>query len=189
MMSDEERSQGDSDSTVPRRLSRTVVYESSWVNLYLDRVEYPTGAIVEKHHLLDFDRHSVAVLVENEEGEILFVRAYRYTSGSAEWELPAGRMEYGEEIIEAARREVLEESGYQTEGHEHYYSFSPMNGIANQVFHLVRCRATALVGEFDRNEVQEYGWYSRDQIMEMIRSRSMKDGYSLVGLLLHFQGL
>jgi ADP-ribose pyrophosphatase len=179
----------DHEATVPRKLDRAVVYESSWVNLYLDRVEFPNGHIVEQHHLLDFERQSVAALVENERGEILMVRAYRYTMGSAEWELPAGRMEYGEEALGTARREVLEESGYETEGHELYYSYYPMNGMANQIFHLVRCRATNLVGEFDPNEVHAVGWYTREEVMEMIRSQALRDGYSLVGLLLHFSGV
>jgi ADP-ribose pyrophosphatase len=175
--------------TRPKRLARKIVYESSWVNLYLDRVEFPGGNIVEEHHLLDFSRQSVAAIVENDRREILFVQAYRYTTESAEWEIPAGRIEVEEPVLEAARREVLEESGYTTDGHEIFYSYYPMYGIANQIFHLVRCRAVELAGEFDPEEIHQIGWFSREQALEMIRNRTIKDGYTLTGLLLHFQGV
>jgi ADP-ribose pyrophosphatase len=172
-----------------KRLDRRVIYRSPWVNLFVDRVEFPSGRIVEEHHLLDFDKQSVAVVVENDRDELLFVRAYRYTTASAEWEIPAGRIEPGEDAIEGAIREVLEESGYQTRGHELFYSYYPMYGIANQVFYLVRCRAAERTGEFDRDEVADVAWFTREEALEMIRKGTMKDGYTLTGLLLHFQGV
>ena len=61
----------------PERLARTIIYENPWVNLYVDKVRFPDGRIIEKHHLLDFEKEAVAALVENSRGEILFVHAYR----------------------------------------------------------------------------------------------------------------
>jgi hypothetical protein len=43
------------------------LYENNWVNLYIDRVEFPNGYIIEQHHLLDFDHEAVMALVENDE--------------------------------------------------------------------------------------------------------------------------
>ncbi len=40
----------------PKRLARTVVYENPWVNLYVDKVQFPGGRIIEEHHLLDFEK-------------------------------------------------------------------------------------------------------------------------------------
>ena len=96
----------------PKRLSRTVIYENPWVNLYVDKVRFPDGRIIEQHHLLDFEKEAVAALVENSEGQVLLVHVYRYTTDTIEWEIPAGSVEEGESILEAARREVWEESGY-----------------------------------------------------------------------------
>jgi ADP-ribose pyrophosphatase len=159
----------------PTRLSRTVIYENPWVNLYVDKVEFPSGRIIEKHHVLEFEKEAVAVLVH----------AYRYTTDSIEWEVPAGIVEPGEAIIEAAKREVREESGYETEDHELIYTFYPMNGISNKVFHIVHGYATGGTGVFDRNEVQEFKWVSKPEIQEMIRDRLVRDGYTLTALLLH----
>ena len=55
----------------PKRLSRTVIYENPWVNLYIDKVQFPGGRIIDKHHLLDFKKEAVGVLVENEANQTL----------------------------------------------------------------------------------------------------------------------
>ena len=169
----------------PKRLSRTVIYENPWVNLYVDRVQFPDGRIIEKHHLLDFEKEAVAVLVENTQNQVLLVHVYRYTTDTIEWEIPAGIVENDESVLEAARREVWEESGYETTHHELIYTYYPMNGISNKMFHIVRSQATKKTGDFDRNEVKEFKWVSRQEIQEMVRNKLMKDGFSLTALLLY----
>jgi ADP-ribose pyrophosphatase len=169
----------------PKRLARSVIYEHPWVNLYVDRVRLPHGRIVEKHHVLEFDWPAVAALVENDQGQVLLVHVYRYATDSIEWEVPAGRMEQAETVLQAAEREAREETGYETSGHELVYTYFPMNGISNKVFHIVRCQAGSKAGEFDRNEVQELRWASRAEISEMLRDGVVKDGLSLTALLLY----
>jgi ADP-ribose pyrophosphatase len=169
----------------PKRLSRTVIYENPWVNLYVDKVQFPGGRIVEKHHVLEFEKEAVAVVVENAHGQILLVHVYRYTTDGLEWEVPAGIVEPGESIIEAAKREVLEESGYETGDHDLVYTYYPMNGISNKVFHIVRSRAERGTGVFDPNEVKEFKWVSKPEIQGMINGRLVNDGYTLTALLLH----
>lgn len=169
----------------PRRLARAVIYEHPWVNLYVDRVQFPAGRIVEKHHVLDFDCPAVAALVEDAQGQVLLAHVYRYTTDSIEWGVPAGRVEEGESMVEAARREAWEETGYETSGHELVYTYYPMNGISNKVFHIVRCQSGEKTGEFDRNEVQELRWASRGEIEVMLKDRVVRDGLSLTALLLY----
>jgi ADP-ribose pyrophosphatase len=170
----------------PKRLARTVIYKNPWVNLYADKVQFPDGRIIDKHHILDFEKEAVAVLVENVQGQILLIRAYRYPTDTVEWEVPSGSIEKGESVLEAGRREVHEESGYETTDHELMYTYYPQNGISNQVFHIVRSQAGEKIGDFDRNEVKEFKWASKQEIREMIREKLIKDGYSLTALLLDY---
>jgi ADP-ribose pyrophosphatase len=172
----------------PKRLARTVIYEHPWVNLYADRVQFPDGRIVEKHHVLEFDWPAVAALVENAEREVLLAHVYRYATDSIEWGVPAGKVEEGESLLEAAQREAWEETGYETSDHELVYTYHPMNGISNKVFHIVRCQAGRKTGDFDRNEVKEVRWASRGEIEELLRDRVVRDGFSLTALLLHLMG-
>ncbi len=167
----------------PERLSRSVIYESQWVNLYVDAVRFPNGRVIERHHLLDFKRSSVAAVVADNHDRLLFVEVCRYTTGETAWELPAGGVEAGESPIEAARREVLEESGFETNGHELVYTFYPLNGIANKVAHIVRCVAGRDTGAFDGDETSGVRWLTRQEVATRLAEKSVTDGLSLAALL------
>lgn len=172
----------------PERLSRTIVHQSPWVNLYLDTVRLPSGLVIEDYHFLDFPRAAVAMIVEDELGNIIFTRISRYTTGRTEWELPAGGVEIGEAEIDAARREVLEETGYTSKDHQVIYSYYPMNGNTNKLFHVVRCRVGEYVQDFDRDEVIEVRWFAKDEVVKMVEDRDLTDGFTLTALLLWLQG-
>ncbi len=101
----------------PKRLSRTVIYEDPWVNVYADRVQFPNGRVIDKHHLLEFESPSVVAVVENHLDQLLLVCVMHYTTGTETWELPAGGIETGESLVQAAQREVMEETGYTTIAH------------------------------------------------------------------------
>ncbi len=175
------------ESYKPERLSRKTIHESEWVNLYVDKVRYPNGTVTDEFHVLDFPHAAVGMLAENAEGAIPFVQVYRYATGSLEWELPAGRMEAGESEIDTARRELLEETGYSSSEHSLIYSYYPIDGVGNMVFHVVRCRALEPVGEIDHAEIHAIKWLKRDEVRQLVQQRGVRDGFTLVALLLWLQ--
>jgi ADP-ribose pyrophosphatase len=158
------------------------------VNLYLDHVRFPNGRVIEKFHLLDFPHVAVTAIVENGQGDILFAHICRYTTGNTDWELPAGGVEEGETVIDAAKREVLEETGYTSRNYQLLYSYYPMNGNANKLFHVVGCKAIEQVRGFDTNEVSEIRWVAREEVKQMIEEKVIMDGFSLTAVLLWLQG-
>lgn len=56
---------------IAKKLSREVIYENDWVNLYADRVQFPNGAIIEKYHVLHYNHESVGIVIINEKQNIL----------------------------------------------------------------------------------------------------------------------
>ncbi len=168
----------------PERLGRSVIHESPWVNVYLDKIQLANGRVIEDYHILDFPYAAVTMIAENEKGEVVFSLISRYATGTTEWELPAGRVESGENALDAAQREVLEETGYTSTDHRLIYSYFPMNGNANMKFHVVLCKAGERVQDFDREEVSDVRWFTRDEIQRMLRDKVITDGFTLTALLL-----
>lgn len=79
-----------STSSPPPPRPRSQMYESDWVNLYADRVEFPGGRIIERHHFVHIEQDSVGTLAENGEGKLLLVQSYRYTTGTVNGSYPPG---------------------------------------------------------------------------------------------------
>lgn len=167
----------------PKRLSRETIYTSSWVALHVDKVEYPSGKIVDRHHVIELLREGAAVVVTNERDEVLLIRSYRYTVDSIEWEIPAGGVDKGETLFEAAGREVREETGYESHSFRKIYTYYPMTGVSSAVDHLVAAKAGRLVSRPDPTEVESTAWKSRDEVRKMIERNEIRDGFSLTGLL------
>ena len=129
-------------------------------------------------------RNAVAVLVENETGELLFEHVYRYATNRMEWEIPAGGVEDGEDILDTARREVNEETGYETHAHRLVYTFNPANGSSDTRFFLVACRAGERTQGIDPGEIQSTRWLQPPQIEELILRGELQDGFTLASVLL-----
>ena len=175
---------------LPKRLNRKKVYESKWINLYTDKVLMPSGKIIEKYHFLDYPNDSVVVLLTNNKNEICFVKSLRYTTQQIQWELPAGGIDKGEDILKAAEREVLEETGFKTKSLKLHYSFNPSNGMSNQTTHIVIGEVDDSVQvSFDTDEVNEVYWLSVSKVEELIENKEISDGISLIAILFYFNSI
>ncbi len=167
----------------PQKLSRRTLYTSNWVSLHVDKIILPTGRVIDEFHVVDFPRQAVAALVTDRQGKLLFEQVYRYPTGRLEWEIPAGGIEPGEDIVLAAQREVHEETGFETSQARFLYTFYPANGNTNAVFHVIACRAVERTGSLDPGEIKSIRWMSRGDIEALIQTGELKDGFTLAAVL------
>lgn len=173
-------------SKQPKHLARKTIYQSPWVNLHLDRVKLPSGKIIEEYHTVEHVKGGVSALITNAKGEILMIQNLRYRQEKPSWEIPAGSIEEGETAIEAAKREVLEETGYTAINLRQLHSYLPSNGISTEVLDVVFGEVKdANQVEFDTDEVESVHWLNKDEVKRMIYSGEINDGCSLVPLLLY----
>lgn len=169
-----------------KKLSRKTVYSSEWLNLHVDRVEYPAGKIAEAHHCIDFLYQGVGIIMTDDQDRLLLIRSYRYIMDSVDWEIPAGSFK-NEDVLAAAEREALEETGYECRDFRRIYSYYPLTGISNSYFHIVRCLAVKKVADFDPNEVHSVQWFSRAEVTRLLQENAVQDGFSLQGILFYLQ--
>jgi ADP-ribose pyrophosphatase len=165
-----------------RIIKSKTVYNGRVIRVKLDRVIEPGGVeaareVVEHHG-------SVVIIPRLPNGRILLVRQFRHPARKHLWELVAGSLEPGEQIIHAARRELQEETGYRAGTLKRLFSFYPSPGFLTEKMHLVEAldlKYTEANPEDDeRIEVKEF---SKIQLNKLLRENKIIDGKTLVGLL------
>ncbi|MBJ2187206.1 MAG: NUDIX hydrolase [Muribaculaceae bacterium] len=92
-------------------LGSEYLFRRPWLTVRRDRVELPNGTVHPEYYVLEYPTW-VNVIAITEEGQFVMVRQYRHGLGEVSTELCAGVAEKGEEPIEAARRELMEETGF-----------------------------------------------------------------------------
>lgn len=160
--------------------SREVIYQSSWINLYLDDVELPDGHHVA-HHVLDMPRRSVGAIVIDDQDRSLLVWRHRFITGKWGWEVPAGWADPGEEPEQAARREIEEETGWRAGHVEKLVEYHPLSGISSMHYTAFLATDVERVGDPpDTNETSRVEWIPLREIPEMATKGQIVDGPSLL---------
>lgn len=92
-----------------KQLSTRTAFEGRLLHLYVDQVKLPNGNDSTREYILH--QGAVGILPVMEDGSMVFVKQFRYPVHSVIYEIPAGKLEKGEEILPSAQRELSEETG------------------------------------------------------------------------------
>jgi 8-oxo-dGTP pyrophosphatase MutT (NUDIX family) len=158
------------------------VYESPWVSVALVNVEVPGGERFE-HHVVRMPGDASGVVVVAG-GRVLLIHRHRFITDSTGWEIPAGRVEPGEDPIEAAQRETLEETGWRPGPLSQLFSYFPSIGLMDQRFNVFLADGAEHVGApSDASESDRVDWVPMSELPDLMRRGEIQDGYSLTALL------
>lgn len=159
------------------------VYDSPWVCVHLVDVEVPDGPRFE-HHVLRFPRPAVGVVVTDPARGVLLLWRHRFITDTWGWELPAGGVDAGEQPEDAARREVLEETGWRPGPLRLLHRYHPSNGVSEQRFDLFAAQGATHVGApTDPSESSRVEWVAAGDVRRLVAGGEVTDGMSLSGLL------
>ena len=152
-----------------KTLSQKYLIEKPWLTARVDKVELPTGAIIDEYYVLEYPDW-VNTIAITKEGEFVFVRQYRYAIGKTVNELCAGVIEKGEDPMEAAKRELMEETGF---GGGKWQKWMTISANPSTHTNLTHCYlATDVermdVQHLDQAEDIEVRLFSREEVMEML---------------------
>jgi ADP-ribose pyrophosphatase len=168
-----------------KKLSTQQVYHGRAVNLHLDTVEKPSGRKTTREIVEHSD--CVAVVVIDDQDNVLLVRQFRHAVGKFLLETPAGGIDPGEEPIDCVRRELQEEIGYLPRRIDKLGGFYAIPGYGTEYLHcyvatdLVPSRLVA-----EDTEGIELIPVPPDQIPQLIASGEICDAKSIAALLMFF---
>ena len=161
------------------------LYASEWLNVHLVDVELPDGARFD-HHVVRLPHPAVGVVISDREHGVLLLRRHRFITDTWGWEIPAGRVDPGETLEQAAERESVEETGWRPLALE-YLGFShPTNGLMEQRFEYFLAPQAEQVGDFDRIETESVAWFAPDDVRTLIEQGEVPDGLSVTALGIAF---
>lgn len=117
-----------------KTLSSQKIFTGKVISLQVDEVELPDGKTSKREII----KHpgAVAVIAITDDGKIVMVEQYRKAMERSLVEIPAGKLEPGEEPLKTAKRELEEETGYVCERMEHVISFYTSPGFADELVHV-----------------------------------------------------
>lgn len=119
-------------------LSSESVYSTQWFDIRRDEVRNHNGKPLT-YSYLKLAHPGVCIVAVNSEGKILLQRNFRYPIGKTVWELPAGHSD-GQDLLEAAKRELAEETGLVSDNWVDLGSFYIASGIADSQQHYFLAR-------------------------------------------------
>jgi 8-oxo-dGTP pyrophosphatase MutT (NUDIX family) len=156
------------------------LYSSPWLSLSLVEVE-PPGVEPFEHHVVRYPGPAAAVVTAVEGRGVLLLWRHRFTTDTWGWEIPAGRVDEGAE--QAARREMIEETGWAPGNLEHLVTFNPANGSTDLRFVIFGCRTAEHVGDpTDLTEAERIEWVTSAEARKLLLEGAVPDGLSLAAL-------
>lgn len=122
------------DMLIEKKLTSKNVFDGRLLHVFSDEIELPNGGKSVREYI----RHQGAVCVVpvTDKNEIIAVRQYRYPIGRITIEIPAGKLDRGEKPLEAAKRELSEETGVESADIQYIGGLYPSVAYTDEIIHM-----------------------------------------------------
>ncbi|MEI7810835.1 MAG: NUDIX hydrolase [Ignavibacteria bacterium] len=161
-----------------------IIFRGRVFDLQVDEIEYNSGNTSIRE--VAVHNGGAVVVPVTDDGKIIMVKQFRYPLQRTLLELPAGKLEPGEDPLVCASRELKEETGYFSNNIVKLGSICTTPGFCTEILHIYLAK-NLVQGEHNREE-GEYGMevceFTEDEINEMIFSGELTDSKTLSGLLM-----
>ena len=162
-----------------KKLKSKTIYSGKIVRLEIDEVELPDG----KTSFRECVRHSggACVLLVNE-GKVLLVKQFRYLYDKPIYEIPAGKLNVGEDPQLAATRELEEETGYRAKL-VHLLDIYPTPGYTDEIIHIYYADSFEITKQkLDEGEFLNYCFIDIETVLKMIENGEINDAKTIIAV-------
>lgn len=166
-----------------KTIKKHSVYEGKIINVRCDEAELPDGRPCKRELV---EHPGGAAVVCEFGGKIAFVRQYRYAYGEELLEIPAGKLEKGEDPMLAAMRELSEETGFRAERLSLLTVLYPSPGYTNEKIYLYAAHGvTRGESRLDEGEFLDLEMIPAEEAFAMAQNGVLRDAKSVSALLLY----
>jgi ADP-ribose pyrophosphatase len=163
------------------QIDTQLVYEGSFIQVHKDNVLLPDGSTSTREYLKHPGAVAIIALLDN--GNLIMERQFRYAPQQEFIELPAGKIDLGEDALVTAQRELLEETGYVASEWTHLSTAWPCIGYADERMEYFLARGLTYQGrQLDEGEFLEVFELSPVDAIDWIRQGKITDSKTIVGL-------
>jgi ADP-ribose pyrophosphatase len=171
------------DHLVEKTIRKEKIFNGKVVQLYVEDVQLPNGKTSKREVI----KHpgAVAIIPITKEGKLVLVRQYRKALERVLIEIPAGKLEKGEEPLATAQRELEEETGYRAQSMHHIVSFYTSPGFADELIHLYMAEGLEKLEDaasLDEDEFVDILEVTLEEAMEMLEKREIYDAKTAYAL-------
>ncbi len=165
-----------------RRRSREPVYSNPWIEVWHDEVDRPDAG-PGIYGVVHFHSRAVGVVAVGDDGRLLLVGQHRYTLDEHSWEIPEGGVGPGESLLDGARRELREETGFEATEWRQLFRMSVSNSVTDErgaIFLATGLRA----GRADPDDTEELvvRWATLDEVLSEIDAGAIHDLMTIAGV-------
>lgn len=165
-----------------KTLSSEMIYQGAILNLRRDQVQVVGGGT--SHREIVEHNGGVAMIAVKEDGKVILVRQFRKPVEKIMLEIPAGKIEKGEDPLETAVRELKEETGYTADQVQYLTKFYPSVGYSQEVLYIYLCTGlTAGETAFDPHEALDILEMDLDQLFKMTVNGEIEDGKTAMAIM------
>ncbi len=165
-----------------KTLNENEIFSGRIITVNRDEIELPSG----KKSIREVVYHhgGVCVAALTEKNELIFVRQFRYPYRETVLELPAGKLEKGEDPYEAGLRELGEEAGVTTDKMLSLGKFYPTPGYCSEIIHMYFAENLTVVGQhLDEGEFLNTEKIDLKKAVEMVMNGEIVDGKTQAAVL------
>lgn len=164
-------------------ISSETPFHGKAFSVRVDRLRLWNGSEVRRDVVVHPD--AVGVLVLTPQRRVVLIRQYRRPAGTLVWEIPAGKIDEGETPVQAACRELMEETGMTARDYEEIAVFHPSPGICTEKVHVFLAHVLEEGARHDpEEEIVECRTFPIEEARAMIGRGEITDGKTILALLL-----
>ena len=173
-----------------KRLSSEYLIKRPWLTARRDKVELPDGRVIDEYYVLEYPTW-INVIAVTKDNQMVFVRQYRHALGCTNFEIVAGVVEEGEQPLQAAQRELLEETGFGGGQWKEIMQLSPNPGAMNNLTHCFYAQDVEKLSNqhLDVGEDIEVHLFSKEEVLQMLKNGDFIQSLMVAPLWKYFYGI